>query len=257
MAKKVRRANVLNTTRISPHLQRITVGSPDFVDFPLDAKGAYVKVLFPHAGEYHVEQDLNAEHPAIMRSYTIRDIDPVTRAITLDFVINQHQGTATNWAKNACIGDEVGIAGPGPKKLTDFEQAQYLMLADLTSINAINGYLHVLPSSAHVDVLIHIEDKDDIIELEQNKAAINHSVHWLVTNKPETELLDQVAQLCGGYNTQPLIFMALEANLVKEIKRLVTSRFSVAREHIVASAYWKRGIDADGLKVEKQQQSRA
>ncbi|RZF90361.1 siderophore-interacting protein [Pseudoalteromonas sp. CO302Y] len=257
MARKVRRANVLSTTRISPHLQRIVVGSEEFADFPQDAKGAYVKVLLPHAGEFKVELDLHAEHPALMRSYTIRDINPVNGAITLDFVVNQHQGVATNWAQNACVGDEVGIAGPGPKKLTDFTQTHYLMLADLTSVNAINGYLQALPQDATVDVIIHVADKADIIQLEQIEAHSQHSVEWLVTDEPETDLLDQVTRLCAGYNTQPMVFMALEANLVKAIRRLVTSSFAIDHEHIVASAYWKRGIDADGLKVEKQQQSRA
>jgi len=257
MARKVRRATVLSTTRISPHLQRIVVGSDEFADFPQDAKGAYVKVLLPHSGESKVELDLQAKRPALMRSYTIRNIHPVNGAITLDFVVNQHIGVASNWAQNAVVGDEVGIAGPGPKKLTDLTQTHYLMLADLTSVNAINGYLQVLPKEAIVDVIIHVADKADIIELEQIKANTQHSIKWLVTKKPETELLDQVIRFCAGYNTQPMVFMALEASLVKSVRRLITNRFAVDHEHIVASAYWKRGIDADGLKVEKQQQSRA
>ncbi len=257
MAIKVRRATVLSTTRISPHLQRIVVGSQEFADFPLDAKGSYVKVMFPHTSDYNIEFDLQAERPALMRSYTIRDINPINGAITLDFVVNQHQGVATNWAQNARVGDEVGIAGPGPKKLTDFTQAHYLMLADLTSVNAMNGYLQVIPQDATVDVIIHVADKADIIELEQIKAHTQHSIDWLVTDEPEADLLDQVSRLCAGYSIQPMLFMALEANLVKEIRRLVTSSFAIDHAHIVASAYWKRGIDADGLKVEKQQQSRA
>lgn len=83
-----------------------------------------------------------------MRSYTIRHVDEHTGALTLDFVINMHQGPATNWAKEARVGDEVGIAGPGPKKLDNYEHPHYILLGDLTSVNAIKSYVQHLPKNA-------------------------------------------------------------------------------------------------------------
>ena len=99
------------------------------------------------------------------------------------------------------------------------------MLAYLTAVNAIKGYLQALPQDATVDVIIHVADKADIIELEQIEAHSQHSVEWLVTDEPETDLLDQVTRLCAGYNAQPMVFMALEDNLLKAIRRVVASSF--------------------------------
>ena len=39
------------------------------------------------------------------------------------------------------------------------------MIADLTSVNAINGYLQQLPATADVDVVIHVTDSQDIIKI--------------------------------------------------------------------------------------------
>lgn len=255
MAKKVRRAQVLSSTQISPHLMRIVVGSDEFADFPLDQQGAYVKVLFPHEGQNDVEVDLKAGVPARMRSYTIRKIDTRTGAITLDFVVNQHNGVATNWAKRAKIGDIIAIAGPGPKKLTDFMQSDYLLLGDLTSVNAINGYLQKLPPSAVVNAIIHVPDERDIIELDP--IHYNHQVHWLVSEQPSTDFINAVTSMLSQSKKQLLLFMALEASLVREINTIAREQFAIKRENIVCSAYWKQGIDADGLKVEKQHQLNA
>ncbi|WP_394189550.1 siderophore-interacting protein [Pseudoalteromonas atlantica] len=255
MGKKIRRAHVISTTQIAPHLMRIVVGSEEFEDFPRDQQGAYVKVLFPHEGQTDVELDLKADKPAVRRSYTIREIDSQSGAISLDFVINQHSGIATNWAKRAKVGDNIGIAGPGPKKLSDFSQSDYLMLGDLTSVNAINGYLQKLPASATVNAIIHVPDKQDIIELDVTQS--NHRVNWLVSEQPNTDLINTVIAQLSQSHTKPLVFMALESSLVRQINTLVGERFAIERENIVCSAYWKQGITADGLKVEKQRQSNA
>ncbi|WP_404343250.1 siderophore-interacting protein [Pseudoalteromonas mariniglutinosa] len=253
MARKVRRATVLSATQITPHLKRITVGSAEFADFPVDQKGAYVKVLLPHPGQSAVEIDLNAAQPATMRSYTIRSIDPVSRAITLDFVINHHQGIATHWAKHAKPGDQLAIAGPGPRKLTDFRQSHYLLLGDLTSVNAINAYLSYLPAAAHVDVLIHVSDQDDIIALEKAESHTKQRINWLVTSTPDTDVVDRVTELLAQYSKAPLVFMALEAGLVRSLKHVMTNEFAIPRQQIISSGYWKKGVDADGFKRLKQQ----
>ncbi|MCQ8878304.1 siderophore-interacting protein [Pseudoalteromonas shioyasakiensis] len=260
MSKKIRRAQVISSKQISPHLMRVVVGSDEFADFPIDQQGAYVKVLFPHEGKTEVELNLKADNPAPMRSYTIRNIDPHSGAITLDFVINQHRGIATNWAKQAKIGDNLGIAGPGPRKLSDFSQSEYLLIGDLTSVNAINGYLQKLPASASVNAIIHVPDEGDIIELDT--VPSHYQVNWLVSEQPQVDLINAVITQLTASNSRstgnkPVIFMALESSLIREINTIARSQFAIARENIACSAYWKQGITADGLKVEKQHQSNA
>ena len=229
MGKKVRKATVLSTKQITPHLQRIIVGSDEFNDLSAQYIGNYVKVLIPQNGLV----DFNIK-TTCMRSYTIRHVDEHTGALTLDFVINMHQGPATNWAKETKVGDEVGIAGPGPKKLDNYDHSYYLLLGDLTSVNAIKGYVQQLPINAKIDAIIHAPTKDDVISLDSSR-----DVTWLITNNPDTDMINALKSLPLS-EQQPIVFMAREAGLV------------IPRSQIVASGYWKKGLDSEAYKLKRQ-----
>ena len=241
MAKKVRKATVLSTQQITPHLQRIVLGSEDFTDLTSDHIGSYVKVLIPKNGV----ADFNLK-TACMRSYTIQNVNKSNGAITLDFVINMHQGPATNWAKVAKVGDELAIAGPGPKKLENYQHSHYVLLGDLTSVNAIKGYVQQLPINAKIDAFIHTPNKADIISLDSTR-----QVNWLITTTPEIEMANALSTL-QQHEQPPIIFMALEAGLVRELKTLLTSKLAVPRTNIVSSGYWKKGLNSENYKLERQ-----
>ncbi|WP_165727956.1 siderophore-interacting protein [Pseudoalteromonas sp. 31A1] len=241
MGKQVRKATVLSTEQITPHLQRIVVGSDDFADITSAHIGNYVKVLFPKNGEV----DFNLK-TACMRSYTIRHVDAQTGALTLDFVINMHQGPATNWAKIAKVGDALGIAGPGPKKLDNYAHPHYILLGDLTSVNAIKGYVQQLPEAAKIDAFVHAPTEQDIIDLETNR-----DINWLITNNADTAMLSALKNL-HITEQPPIVFMALEAGLVRTVKTLLTEHLNIPRGNIVSSGYWKKGVDSEGYKKLRQ-----
>ena len=241
MAKKVRKATVLSTQQITPHLQRIVLGSEEFTDLTSDHIGSYVKVLIPKNGV----ADFNLK-TACMRSYTIQNVNKSNGAITLDFVINMHQGPATNWAKVAKVGDELAIAGPGPKKLENYQHSHYVLLGDLTSVNAIKGYVQQLPINAKIDAFIHTPNKADIISLDSTR-----QVNWLITTTPEIEMANALSTL-QQHEQPPIIFMALEAGLIRELKTLLTSKLAVPRTNIVSSGYWKKGLNSENYKLERQ-----
>ncbi|MBH0078927.1 siderophore-interacting protein [Pseudoalteromonas sp. NZS11] len=241
MSKQVRKANVLSTQQITPHLQRIVVGSDDFKDLTSQYIGNYVKVLFPKNGEV----DFNLK-TACIRSYTIRHVDAQTGALTIDFVINMHQGPATDWAKIAKVGDELGIAGPGPKKLDNYEHSHYVLLGDLTSVNAIKGYAQQLPLTSKIDAFVHAPTEQDIIDLETSR-----DINWLVTDNADEVLLSALQNLHITAEP-PIVFMALEAGLVRRAKTLLTEQFNIPRSNIVSSGYWKKGVDSEGYKKQRQ-----
>ena len=241
MAKKIRKVTVLSTKQITPHLQRIVLGSDEFTDLTSDHIGSYVKVLIPKNGV----ADFNLK-TACMRSYTIQNVNKSNGAITLDFVINMHQGPATNWAKVAKVGDELAIAGPGPKKLENYQHSHYVLLGDLTSVNAIKGYVQQLPINAKIDAFIHTPNKADIISLDSTR-----QVNWLITTTPDIEMANALSTL-QQYEQPPIIFMALEAGLVRELKTLLTSKLAVPRTNIVSSGYWKKGLNSENYKLERQ-----
>lgn len=241
MRKQIRQANVLSTQQITPHLQRIVIGSEEFKGFNSSLIGNYVKVLLAKEPELTSEIEMKN---AWMRSYTIQDVNEETGALTLDFVINMHQGPATDWAQTAKIGDRLAIAGPGPKKLDDFTQAHYVLIGDLTSVNAIKGYLKQLPASAHIDTLIHIPSAQDKIDLDTQRP-----VNWLVTTTPNESVAKALTGL--ALTSDSIVFMAIEAGLMGELKQFFAKQYQVSRTQIVASGYWKQGVDSENYKLQR------
>jgi len=242
MGKQVRKAKVLSTEQITPHLQRIVVGSDDFADITCAHIGNYVKVLIPQNGV----ADLNLKM-ACMRSYTIQHVNEQSGALTLDFVINMHQGPATHWAKIAQVGDELGIAGPGPKKLDNYQHSHYVLLGDLTSVNAIKGYVQTLPLFSKIDAFIHAPTKQDIIDLDTTR-----NINWIITNNADEAMLNAIKTI-ELTEQPPIVFMALEAGLVRKAKAVFSEHFNIPRCNIVSSGYWKKGVDSEGYKKQRQQ----
>ena len=56
-----RELEVIRSTYITPYMLRITLGGAGLAGFPVDQESAYIKLLFPQAGER-----------PLMRTYTIR-----------------------------------------------------------------------------------------------------------------------------------------------------------------------------------------
>lgn len=249
MSRQIRQAKVLSTQQITPHLQRIIIGSDEFKEFSDISMpnyiGNYIKVLLPKKGQSSLNLDPKT---AVMRSYTIRDVDSETGALTLDFVINMHQGPATDWAQTTQKGDSLAIAGPGPKKMDDFSQLHYILLGDLTSVNAIKGYLQQLPTIAKIEAFIHVPSKQDIIDLDTTR-----DVNWIVTNTPNQTMEIALNDLTIT-ETSPTVFMALEAGLVSQLKKMFAQKYAIPRYNIVASGYWKKGVNSERYKEQRQQQ---
>ena len=248
MKRKARLTQVAEVIELSPHLRRIIVAGESLSDFPVGHEGAHVKVIPPQEGEQKPNLDLEGAERPVMRSYTIRSFDAEHKRLALDFVVNRHEGPATNWALNAKEGDYVGIAGPGPIKLTNFEAASYLLVGDITSINAINGYVPRINEDAKVQVVIMVPTRDDAIALD---IADMHSVHWLVEDEMDLSLVDMVRDVASDIPAETEVFLGLEARHIRSLRPVLQDELGIERCSIHAVGYWKEGVNADKFGAEK------
>ncbi|GAC33323.1 siderophore-interacting protein [Paraglaciecola polaris] len=250
MKPQARLVKVIRIESLSPHLRRIFFSSDALADFPEGKDGAHVKVLIPHEGETFPELAFDAVKPAVKRSYTIRSFDAKRRELAIDFVVNLHQGPATNWAKNTKVGDFAAIAGPGPQKITDFTQDNYLLIGDITSINAVNGFARYIRPQANVQAVITVPTRADIIHMD---AGAHLHVDWHIADE-HSESLEQVVEgKAKALAKNAHIFFGLEARNVRALKTLLLDDLGVNRLNIFATGYWKKGVDADKFNRQKQQ----
>lgn len=248
MKPTIRLTQVIDTIELTPHLKRIVLSGEGLLGFPTGQEGAHVKVLLPNVGEEIPNLDIRGSDRPVMRSYTIRHYDQDTNRLSLDFVINRHQGPATEWAAKAKKGDYLGIAGPGPMKLTDFTAENYLLVGDLTSVNAINGYAKAISNQSTIHAIISIPTVEDIIPLDIGEHV---SVQWLIEDNEESTFSNAILALATKLPTNTEVFLGLEARNIRTLRGLLQEEVGIHRQHIHATGYWKKGVDADRFSAEK------
>ncbi len=107
--------------KLTPHYIRIKLQADEDIDFDKCTLGANNKIFIPPAGvsDVHFPEFDQAKgdwvHPSeelklIVRTYTHRAIDPVTKEITIDFVNHGDNGPASAWAAKAKVGQQLGVA---------------------------------------------------------------------------------------------------------------------------------------------------
>ena len=238
---KMRVTYVSQIIDLSPHLRRIIVTGDSLEDFPTDQEGAHVKVVLPTSND--------AER--IMRSYTIRFFNWQTKELALDFVVNRHNGPATYWARNAQVGDSVSIAGPGQMKLTDFNHHSYLLVGDITSVNAINGYVPRFNDYADIKVIIVVPTRTDIIAMDYDDSC---NTCWFIEDEATISFTDQVKLSAQGLATDTQVFMGLEASHIRSLRPVLQEDLGFSRVNVFAVGYWKQGVDADRFGAQKKAQ---
>ncbi|GHB72443.1 siderophore-interacting protein [Psychrosphaera saromensis] len=234
---------VSNIIELSSHLRRIVLSGDSLNGFPTGQEGAHVKVVLPSE-----QQTNSADKNQKMRSYTIRSFNQDTLELTLDFVINRHKGPATDWAKNAKLGDQLAIAGPGPLKITDYNQSSYLLVGDITSVNAINGFVPKFTQDADIQAVISVPTRSDIITMDYDDSA---NTYWFIEDEMSISLEQQVLALAKNMAKDTCVFLALEASKIRSLRPMLEEQLELNRLNCTAVGYWKQGVDADKFGAQK------
>src|SRR3954454_18827195 len=155
---------------------RVVLGGAGLAGFPAgEFADHYVKLLFPpKAAPYGVPFDVEqvrAEHPQelwpVTRTYTVRDWDPASGELTIDFVYHGDEGLAGPWAASAVPGDRIQFFGPGggytPSPAADW----HLLVGDESALPAIGVALTRLPAGMPVLVFVEVagpeEEQSDLV----------------------------------------------------------------------------------------------
>lgn len=234
----IRVTSVSKIIELSPHLRRIIVTGDSLSNFPIGLEGSYVKVVLPQEGEHAIK----------MRSYTIRSFNPQTKELALDFVINRHNGPATRWARNAKVGDNIGIAGPGPMKMKNYDHHSYLLIGDLTSMNALNGYIPRFKAATDIRAIIVVPTRTDIIAMDY---ADSKNTTWLIEDETTQTLAKTVSKIAADMPKDSHIFIGLEAGEIRTLRPIIQDEMGFERINISTVGYWKKGVDADRFGAQK------
>ncbi len=238
-----RNIEVFDTLILSKNLKRIHFTGEDLHDFPEDFEGGYVKLI--------LEEDKDKiEGRPKMRSYTVASFDKEKRVLTIDLMINHHNGHTSQWALEAKKGDKAVIAGPGPRKLTDFDSDSYVMFGDLTSINAVIASAWKVKDTAKGEAYLFISDLSDAFDVDLPK---NFTLKWLEAD--QSDYFAVAASKSEILNTNTVIFAGGEAKRIQSLRQYLVNTKEIPSENIYVSGYWREGLDDEAYRAEKRKYS--
>ena len=243
---------VTQTSTITPNMQRITLSGEGLSKYPTECAGGYIKLLFSPLGTTDLSQLNEGERPAI-RTYTIRQYNPVKQFIEVDFVRHITKdlqcGFAARWAMNAQMGDTISVAGPGLIQGLNLKSDWFFLVADMTSLPALSAKVKTLPEHAKGHAVVQIHSAADKQALEAPEGI---KITWLIEDETE-ETLSQTVRNIEWLDGQVSVWTACEFESMRELRQYFRNEKEVAKENIYISSYWKRGVTEDGHKVLKQQ----
>ncbi|MGY1845486.1 siderophore-interacting protein [Modestobacter sp. SYSU DS0875] len=252
-------AEVLRTSRLTPHMIRVVLGGDGLAGFPVgEFTDHYVKLLFPPAGApYAVPFDpeqVRAELPRdqwpVTRTYTVRAWDPTSGELTIDFVYHGDEGLAGPWAASARPGDRIQLLGPGGAYAPRPDADWHLLVGDESALPAIAASLPRLTAGAPAQVFLEVagpeEEQDDV------PTPVGVELVWVHRGsaEPGRALVDAVraAQLPAGRGH---VFVHGEAGLVRELRRHLRAERGLDPEFTSVSGYWRVGRTEDRWQAEK------
>jgi NADPH-dependent ferric siderophore reductase len=240
-----RNIEVLSKEQLSPHLMRINFHGSDLEDFPVGFEGGYIKLILEQ-DKKNIPEDIRPK----MRSYTVSCFDNKSKILTIDLMVNNHKGHTSTWAMNTTPGDKVVIAGPGPRKLTNYGAKKYIFFGDLTSINALLGTANLIPSTSCGEIFLLVPSLEDRREIAVNK---NLRLNWLPAD--ETDYFTDIASQTEWIDQDTIVFAAGEANRIKSLKNYLTSHIGLSLDQLFISGYWREGLNDEEYRAEKKKNS--
>lgn len=251
-----RELRVVRIEDVTPLYRRIVLAGDDLGDgFPFArfSPGDHVKAYFPHPETGVIvsyrdtgdEWELDGDTDPIHRDYTVRAWDPVSKELTLDFVLHTH-GVAGRWAAAAKVGDDLVALGPSGNQLLPENYAHYIAAGDETALPAIARVIEEAPAHARVTAVIEVASAAEEQPL-SGPATID--VRWVhrdtatIGDGHATALETAVRAVELSDDTSTIfVFAAGEAGAMKPIRRYFRNEAGIPKRQVEVDGYWKRGV---------------
>ncbi|MDV7999910.1 siderophore-interacting protein [Rhodococcus sp. IEGM 1408] len=239
---------VLRTETVSAHLVRVVLGGTGFDTFAARAEtDSYVKIELP-----------SVDGP-VVRTYTVRRVDPAAREIWIDFVVHGDDGVAGPWARSVAPGTDVVVRGPGGGYRPDPEADFHLLAGDETVVPAIAAALESLPADARGAVFLEVGGPSDELNL---TAPAGIDITWLHRGASSAAagdgVIDGDAPLVAALRGMAWpqgdvqVFVHGEAETVmKHIRPYLRKERGLPSDRASISGYWRRGRTEEGFRTWK------
>ncbi|MBD8900068.1 siderophore-interacting protein [Rhodanobacter sp. DHG33] len=244
----LRRLDVLRVERITPHMQRVTLGGAELRGFRSAAPDDHVKLFFPNRDGELVLPRLGpngpefpaGREPSPMRDYTPRHHDTARGELVVDFVLHG-DGPASCWAEQAAPGQCIGAGGPRGSHVIASDFDRYVLIGDETALPAIGRWLDEMPAGMNATVLVEIPGAADRQVL---FSRANVETHWFERDGTQGETLEHALHGLPAIEGDCFWWIATESSRARGMRQWLEQR-GVPKDWIKATGYWKADPNED------------
>ena len=185
------------------------------------------------------------------RSYTVRDWDPGSLRLTLDFVVHGDAGFAGPWAAQAKPGDHLEISGPGGAYAPDADADWQLMVGDDAALPAIAVSVQQVPASVPVFAVIEVDGPEHQQQLDSPGELRVTWIHRTRGPGEDPSLQLEAVQALSLPDGRGQAFVHGEATAVRSVRRHLVLERGLPVESLSASGYWKLRRTDEQWRAEK------
>nr|WP_314545576.1 siderophore-interacting protein [uncultured Massilia sp.] len=218
---KLRDLEVARVEPLGPGFVAITFKGEALADFVSMSFDDHVKFFFDDGNNGQARRD-----------YTPRRFSREERVLVVEFALHG-EGAASDWARQARVGQRMQIGGPRGSFIIPTEAAWHLLVGDATALPAISRRLEELPAGSRVFVLALASDADR----RAFAGASAADVRWFDTPDALLAALDRLA-LPPGHG---FAWGGGEASVMAQVRKLLADK-GIPRQATRVSAYWKEGV---------------
>jgi NADPH-dependent ferric siderophore reductase len=218
---KRREVEVARVVPVGANFVSVTFAGDALADFVSMSFDDHVKFMFADAAGEPVSRD-----------YTPRHFSNEAGELTIEFAMHG-EGKASDWARQAAVGDRAVIAGPRGSMIIPKDYDWHLLAGDATALPAIARRLGELPGTSRAVVML-MGDAGDRRAL-ASKAQLD--VRWVETAE---ELVDAV-QAMPVPAGEGFAWAAGEAATMARLRAVLANDKGMPKEAMRIAAYWKQG----------------
>lgn len=246
-----RMLRVIDATARSSKTRRIRFAPDNLDGLGPHCAAAHIKLFFPREGqERPILPKLGPKGPIwpppdqkpIVRTYSICEVDEDSGALSVEFVLHDDYGPASDWAQHAQPGQLIGMAGPGPAlKVLYLEGRPLIMIGDLSARPAMESILGALDPDRKGHGLCFIPDQAQSIDIPTPKGF---NLEWSVRQpgaQPSFVASGELERLVAPYDQgpTPYLWVAGEHSCVVEIRDHLRKRWQLPPNDFYAVPYWR------------------
>ena len=240
---------VVRTEELSPAMRRVVFGGDDLAGYATTGVGdEYLRLIFPRqrTGEPVLPTvtdnclDYNSIDLATMRTYTVRDFDPATGEVTIDFVVHDG-GVAAEWAKAARPGDRVGLNTPDGMYEPPAGMTWQHLVADCAALPAAARLLETAPEGVRTSAYLEVPDPSHRLDLHLPAGA---EVTWVYGgNGHGPSRLEQVVRGLPRPEGIGYVWVAGETKVLRGVRKFLRRELGLPSDAYKTVGYWTDGAE--------------